>query len=79
MSLPANTVVGNSTGSRAEPETLSCTAAGFSMLAAANVQAQQNLLAEGIQYLKSPNGHYWSVSISNVGVVSYVDVGTSIP
>ena len=79
MSLNANTIVGNSTGSEGEPEMISCTAAGFSMLAAANVQAQQNLLAEGVQYLKSPDGHYWSVSISNLGVVTYTDVGTSIP
>ena len=29
--------------------------------------------------LKSPNGHYWRGTISNIGVVTWTDIGTSIP
>lgn len=29
--------------------------------------------------LKSPNGHYWRGTISNVGVVTWSDLGTSLP
>lgn len=29
--------------------------------------------------LKSPNGHYWRASISNAGVVTWTDLGTTKP
>ena len=29
--------------------------------------------------LKSPNGHYWRATISNAGVVTYTDLGTTKP
>jgi len=29
--------------------------------------------------LKSPNGHYWRASISNAGVITWTDVGTTKP
>lgn len=29
--------------------------------------------------LKSPNGHYWRASISNAGVVTWTDIGTTKP
>lgn len=29
--------------------------------------------------LKSANGHYWRVSVSNIGVLSATDLGTSAP
>ena len=29
--------------------------------------------------LKSPDGHYWRASISNLGVVSWTDLGTTKP
>jgi len=29
--------------------------------------------------LKSPNGHYWRLTISNIGVVTYTDLGTTKP
>jgi hypothetical protein len=29
--------------------------------------------------LKSPNGHYWVSSISNVGAITWTDVGTTSP
>lgn len=29
--------------------------------------------------LKSPNGHYWRVVISNIGVITWSDLGTSLP
>jgi hypothetical protein len=29
--------------------------------------------------LKSPDGHYWRLSVSNVGVITTADLGTSIP
>jgi hypothetical protein len=34
--------------------------------------------AKGI-VLKSPDGHYWRATISNLGVVSYADLGTTKP
>jgi len=30
-------------------------------------------------YLKSPNNHYWRLSVSDAGVVSASDVGTDTP
>ena len=29
--------------------------------------------------MKSPNGHYWRAAISNVGVVTWTDLGTTKP
>lgn len=29
--------------------------------------------------MKSPNGHYWRASISNLGVVTWTDLGTTKP
>lgn len=29
--------------------------------------------------MKSPNGHYWRATISNVGVVTWTDLGTTKP
>lgn len=29
--------------------------------------------------MKSPNGHYWRATISNLGVVSWTDLGTTKP
>lgn len=29
--------------------------------------------------MKSPNGHYWQLSISNTGVISTTDLGTTSP
>lgn len=34
--------------------------------------------ARGI-VLKSPNGHYWRATISNVGTVTWTDLGTTAP
>jgi hypothetical protein len=35
-------------------------------------------IAKGI-VMKSPNGHYWRSSISNLGVVMWTDLGTTKP
>ena len=29
--------------------------------------------------MKSPNGHYWRAAISNIGVVTWTDLGTTKP
>lgn len=28
---------------------------------------------------KSPNGHYWRIAVDNAGVVSTIDLGTTLP
>lgn len=32
-----------------------------------------------ILYIKSPNGHYWSIVIDNAGAITYTDIGTALP
>lgn len=37
------------------------------------------LLDKAIPVMQSPNGHYWTAAINNVGVVTWTDVGTVRP
>ena len=39
---------------------------------------EQNV-RNGDVYIKSPNGHYWKVTVSDLGVPGYTDIGESLP
>lgn len=44
--------------------------------------AFQNLIQQlnaGIPVMMSPNGHFWTGTISNIGVITWTDVGTTRP
>lgn len=44
--------------------------------------AFQNLvtqLNDGYPVMMSPNGHFWVATISNLGVITWTDVGTTRP
>ena len=36
-------------------------------------------LAGTVLYLKSPNGHYWRIQVSDLGAITTTDTGTAPP
>lgn len=41
--------------------------------------APEKLSAPAAVYLKSPNDHYWRLTISDAGAISTTDTGTDVP
>lgn len=50
-----------------------------SVRATRGVDSTDYLITTSGLVLKSPNGHYWVASISNLGVLTWTDVGTTKP
>jgi len=47
-----------------------------------NVETEGDVIVDSLSrglVVKSPNGHYWRISISNSGVISGADLGLSKP
>ena len=49
---------------------------------AAFIAALEIVSGEGsgvAQYVQSPNGHYWELTMSDDGILSYNDIGDTLP